>query len=50
MKTAEEIVFPRVEFPNYLSKANCSVLNHVHKKALNVLSGYSFTFVLCVCE
>lgn len=25
MKTAEEIVFPRVEFPNCLSKANCSV-------------------------
>lgn len=48
MKTAEEILFPRIEFPNYLSKSKCSFLNHVHKKALNVLS--VIVLYLCMCE
>lgn len=48
MKTAEEIVFSRIEFPNYLSKSKCSFLNHVNKKALNVLS--VIVLYLCMCE
>lgn len=46
MKTAEEIVFPRVEFPNYSSKALFSSKSCA-QKAPNVLS--VIVLSLCVC-